>query len=130
EQLGMPPAAARPGRAPDLVDAAIAVILDERPPVFSAALGWLERELVEQCHRRGIKVMAMVATVEDARTAAADGADMIVAQGSEAGGHPSLGGKPAPPDATRVGLIPLPPQAVDAAPAPGLAAGGVGEGRG
>src|SRR5207245_1818012 len=94
EQLGIPPTAARPGRAPDLVDAAIAVILDERPPVFSAALGWLERELVEQCHRRGISVMAMVATVEDARTAAADGADMIVAQGSEAGGHRSLDGKP------------------------------------
>jgi len=59
EQLGIPPTAARPGRAPDLVDAAIAVILDERPPVFSAALGWLERELVEQCHRRGIKVVTM-----------------------------------------------------------------------
>jgi len=130
EQLGIPPTAARPGRAPDLVDAAIAVILDERPPVFSAALGWLERELVEQCHRRGIKVMAMVATVEDARTAAADGADMIVAQGSEAGGHRSLDGKPASPEATSVGIIALLPQVVDAVPVPVVAAGGIADGRG
>src|SRR3989441_12923580 len=91
-------------------------ILDERPPVFSAALGWLEHELVEQCHRRGIKVMAMVATVEDARTAAADGADMIVAQGSEAGGHRPPGGKPAAPEGASGGIIGLPPQVGRAVP--------------
>ncbi len=98
--------------------------------MFSAALGWLERELVEQCHRRGIKVMAMVATVEDARAAAADGADMIVAQGSEAGGHRSLDGKPESPEATSVGIIALLPQVVDAVPVPVVAAGGIADGRG
>src|SRR5437899_880585 len=57
--LGIPPAMARPARAPDLVEATIRVVLDERPPVFSAALGWLEPGLAEEYRRRGIKTMAM-----------------------------------------------------------------------
>ena len=73
-----------------MLDATIQVVLDEQPPVFSAALGWLEPSLADQCRRRGIKVMAMISTVEDARAAAAGGADVIVAQGGEAGGHRSI----------------------------------------
>src|SRR5256712_9841279 len=53
ERLGIPTTATSPGRAPDLVDAAGAVVLEERPPVFSTALGWLEPRLAEACHRRG-----------------------------------------------------------------------------
>src|SRR5256886_4680898 len=53
ERLGIPTTATSPGRAPDLVDAAVAVVLEERPPVFSTALGWLEPRLAEACHRRG-----------------------------------------------------------------------------
>src|SRR6266508_1173536 len=52
QRLGIPTTMARPARAPDLVDAAIKVVLDERPPVFSAALGWLEPGLVDDCRRR------------------------------------------------------------------------------
>src|SRR5207247_6006206 len=70
ERLGIPTTATSPGRAPDLVDAAVAVVLEERPPVFSTALGWLEPRLAAACRRRGIKVMAMVSTVDDARPAA------------------------------------------------------------
>ena len=73
QRLNIPAMTARPGRAPDVVDAAVEVVLDERPAVFSAALGWLEPALVEQCRRRGIKMLAMVSNVEDARAAAADG---------------------------------------------------------
>ena len=130
QRLGIPTTMARPARAPDLVDAAIKVVLDERPPVFSAALGWLEPGLVDDCHRRGIKVMAMVSTVEDARTAAAGGADVIVAQGGEAGGHRSIDGKPAASDATTVGIMALLPQVVDAVRVPVVAAGGIADGRG
>ena len=128
--LGIPTTLARPTRAPDLVDDAVKVVLEERPAVFSAALGWLDRGLVDDCHRRGIKVMAMVSTVEDARTAAAGGADVIVAQGGEAGGHRSLDGKPAAPETTTVGLIALLPQVVDAVRVPVVAAGGIADGRG
>ena len=37
ERLGIPPTTARPARGPNLVDAALEVVLEERPPVFSAA---------------------------------------------------------------------------------------------
>ena len=130
ERLGIPKTATRPGRPPDLVDAAIAVVLEERPPVFSTALGLLEPRLVTECHRRGIKVMSMVATVEDARTAVADGADVVVAQGGEAGGHRSVDGKAVSPDATTVGIMALLPQVVDAVRVPVVAAGGIADGRG
>ena len=108
----------------------VQVVLDERPPVFSAALGWLEPGLADECHGRGIKIMAMVSTVEDARIAAAGGADVVVAQGSEAGGHRSIDGKPASPEATSVGVMALLPQVVDAVRVPVVAAGGIADGRG
>ncbi|MGH7344805.1 MAG: NAD(P)H-dependent flavin oxidoreductase, partial [Candidatus Rokuibacteriota bacterium] len=62
QHLGIPTTMARPTRAPDLLDATVQVVLDERPPVFSAALGWLEPRLTDECHRRGIRVIAMVST--------------------------------------------------------------------
>jgi nitronate monooxygenase len=130
QHLGIPTTMARPGRAPDLMEATINVVLDERPSVFSAALGWLEPRCAEECRRRGIKTMAMVSTVEDARTAAAGGADVVVAQGSEAGGHRSIDGKPASPEATTVGMMALLPQVVDAVRVPVVAAGGIADGRG
>src|SRR5439155_1687097 len=95
-------------------------------PIVQSGMGGvagLEPRLAEACHRRGIKVMAMVSTVDDARTAARDGADVIVAQGGEAGGHRSVDGKPASPEATTVGLMALLPQVVDAVRVPVVAAG-------
>src|SRR5207245_10045797 len=130
QRLGIPTTMARPARAPDLVDAAVRVVLEERPAVFSAALGWLEPGLVDDCHRPGIKVVGMVSTVGDARTAAAGGAEVIVAQGGEAGGHRSIDGKPASPEATTVGIMALLPQVVDAVRVPVVAAGGIADGRG
>jgi nitronate monooxygenase len=130
-RLGIPPSLARPAAAPDVVEAALRVILDERVPVFSGALGRLDRELVSACHVRGVKVMIMAATVEDARQAVAAGADVIVAQGSEAGGHRSVDGKPASPEAVAgTGTIALIPQMVDAVRVPVVAAGGLADGRG
>jgi nitronate monooxygenase len=130
QSLGIPTTTSRPARAPDLLDATIQVVLEERPPVFSAALGWLDHRLSESCHRRDIKLLAMVSTVADARVAAAEGADVIVAQGGEAGGHRSIDGKPTTPDSTTVGTIALLPQVVDAVRVPVVAAGGIADGRG
>ena len=112
------------------MDASLKVLLDERPAVFSAALGWLEPALADECHRRGIKIMAMVSTVQDARAAAGAGADVLVAQGSEAGGHRSIDGKPASPETTSIGVMALLPQVVDAVRVPVVAAGGIADGRG
>jgi nitronate monooxygenase/enoyl-[acyl-carrier protein] reductase II len=78
--------------------------------------------LVDRVHAAGAKVIQQVHTVAQARDAAAGGADVIIAQGSEAGGQGLVGG---------VGAMALVPAVVDAvAPVPVLVAGGVADGRG
>jgi nitronate monooxygenase len=130
QNLGIPTTMARPTRGPDLMEATIKVVLDERPAVFSAALGGVDPGLADECRRRAIKIREMVWSVEDARIAAAGGADVIVGQGGEAGGHRSIDGKPASPEATSVGGMALLPQMVDAVRVPVVAAGGIADGRG
>lgn len=130
ERLGIPTVHGRPGAAPNLVDAAFEVILEERVPVFSAAIGNPSPEMVQRCHERGIRVVAMVATLDDARAVAAAGVDAVIAQGGEAGGHRSVGVKPLSPEAANIGTMALVPQVVDAVRLPVIAAGGLADGRG
>jgi nitronate monooxygenase len=76
---------------------------------------------VDSVHDAGGLVMHTVGSAEEARRAAGIGADIIVAQGWEAGGH-VWGG---------VATLPLVPAVVDAvAPLPVIAAGGIGDARG
>jgi nitronate monooxygenase len=76
---------------------------------------------VEAVHAAGGIVLHTVGSAEEARRAVAAGADVIVAQGWEAGGH--VWG--------RVATLPLVPAVVDAvAPVPVIAAGGIGDARG
>jgi nitronate monooxygenase len=131
KELGVEPTLARPPAMPDVLGAAIDVVIDERVPVFSTALvGTQDAALVGRCHERGVKVLTMVASVDDARAAAASGVDVIVAQGGEAGGHRSIGGKPASPDRESISTMALVPAVVDAVRVPVLAAGGIADGRG
>lgn len=122
----------RPPSPPDLVNAAIEVMLEERVPVFSAGLGIPEPELTERFHRAGSTVITMVTSVGDALTAAADGTDVVVVQGSEAGGHRSVGQKRSAEAALGSGLFTLLPEAIDrlAGAVPVVAAGGIVDGRG
>ena len=129
-RLDLPAVATAPPPAPNLVEAAFDVVLEERVPVFSAAVGLPDASMVERCHARGMKVIAMIATVEDARAVAAAGVDVVVAQGGEAGGHRSVGVKPATPAMAMVGTLALVPQVVDIVRAPVVAAGGLADGRG
>ncbi len=128
--LGLPSTTGRPPAVPDLIPAAIEVILDERPKVFSIGLGNPDPALVNACQERGIQVMAMVTTVDHARTVERAGVDMIVAQGAEAGGHRSTWSKPPTVAAVSVGTLTLVPQIVDAVRVPVIAAGGIADGRG
>src|SRR5918994_7728963 len=106
EELGLPSTLARPAAAPDVLAAAIDVVVEERVPVFSTALlAEHDAALVRRCHGRGVKVVTMVTSVADARAAEASGVDVIVAQGGEAGGHRSVGGKPATPAADSIGTV-------------------------
>jgi nitronate monooxygenase len=125
--LGLPDSDAPPSRRLDTIDASIDVIVEERVPVWSIGLGLPSREAVARCHERGIHVMVMVETVGDAKAAEQAGADSIVAQGSEAGGHRSRWRRSA--DAS-VGTLALVPEVVDAVRVPVIAAGGIADGRG
>jgi NAD(P)H-dependent flavin oxidoreductase YrpB (nitropropane dioxygenase family) len=104
-------------------DAAIDAVLAARPPVFSTAWPTPEHDLAllfARAHEIGAVVMHMVSTVHEARRAAEAGADVIVAQGTEGGGHVGL-----------IGAMVLVPQVVRAvAPVPVLAAGGIADGAG
>ncbi len=128
--LGLPSVTARPALPPDLVPSALQVVLEEQVPVLSIAVGSPDQELVAECHRRGIKVIAMVTTVADALTVEAAGVDAVVAQGAEAGGHRAHFEKPPSPERGVVGTLALVPQLVDALHVPVIAAGGIADGRG
>jgi nitronate monooxygenase len=129
-RLGLPAQSERPAQLPDLIPDAFQVILEERVPVFSVGLGNPGSQMVEACHHHGIKVIAMVTTVEDARVVEATGLDVVVAQGGEAGGHRSHFEKPASPEVGAVGTVVLVPEVVDAVRIPVIAAGGLADGRG
>jgi nitronate monooxygenase len=127
--LGLPAADAPPARPPATVDAAFDVIVEEAPPVFSVGLGVPTPEMVARCRERGMRIIAMAATVPDAVTLAESGADAIMAQGGEAGGHRSTWVKREGPDRAVIGALALVPQVVDAVRVPVIAAGGVCDGR-
>jgi NAD(P)H-dependent flavin oxidoreductase YrpB (nitropropane dioxygenase family) len=98
-------------------------LLTARPKVISTAWAALEQDLggyVARAHAVGALAMHMISTVAEAKVAARAGMDIIVAQGTEGGGHIGL-----------MGTMPLVPMVVSAvAPIPVLAAGGVADGRG
>jgi nitronate monooxygenase len=125
-ELGVPESASAPAARPDLLRLALDVVLDERVPLWSVGLGLPPRETIARCHDRGVRVMVMIANVDDARADAA-GVDVIVAQGAEAGGHRSIWRRDAPAD---VGTFALVPEVVDAVRVPVVAAGGIADGRG
>ncbi len=129
-RLGIPDAAGRPPGMPDLLDAAFEVILEERVPVWSIGLGDPGPEMVRRCRERNIRVVAMAATVADARVLDRSGVDVIVAQGSEAGGHRSTWVKTRTAEEASIGLVVLVPQVVDAVRCPVVASGGIVDGRG
>jgi nitronate monooxygenase len=118
---------APPARRPDDLAAKIAVIREERVPVWSIGLGLPAAEEVSRCHDRGVLVMVMVTNVADARAAAGVGTDIIVAQGAEAGGHRSTWREGAHADISTFALI---PEVADAVGVPVVAAGGIADGRG
>ena len=99
--------------------AAVQMTLAQRVPVLSLAWG-RATDLTYQAHEAGIKVIHMINTPEEAGQVASDGADVIIAQGTEGGGHVGM-----------MSTMSLVPQVVDLVGAvPVLAAGGIADGRG
>jgi nitronate monooxygenase len=104
-------------------------LLAAGPPIVSSVMGLYPPDFVAQLKARGISYFANVSTVSEARAAEAAGADVIVAQGMEAGGHR---GAFDAGEAERqlVGLFALLPAVVDAVKVPVVATGGIADGRG
>jgi enoyl-[acyl-carrier protein] reductase II len=103
----------------DQVKGWVDVTLEERVPVLIAGLG-NPGPATAEAHKLGMKVMALCGNVKQARDHAANGVDVVIAQGHEAGGHTG-----------RIGGMVLIPAVVDAVtPKLVVAAGGIADGRG
>jgi nitronate monooxygenase len=99
-----------------------------RPEVVSFHFGLPEKKLLERVKATGAKILSSATTVEEAVWLEANGCDVIIAQGLEAGGH--RGNFFHDDIASQVGTMALVPQVVDAVKVPVIAAGGIADGRG
>jgi nitronate monooxygenase len=109
-------------------DDALAVVLEEKPPVFSFTFGIPPPEALDSLREAGIKVLGTATTVAEAQQLEDAGCDAIVAQGAEAGGH--RGTFDSPFEAAMIGTVALVPLIADHVSCPVVAAGGIMDGRG
>ncbi len=128
--LGIPPRQPFPTNRTDIVGLGtggtltsqmeqVEAVCEAKPDIFAGGLG-MSGEAVEMCHRAGIKVVSLIGSMRHAKRVLDMGVDIIVAQGTEAGGHTG-----------KIGTMALVPSIVDAVrPIPVVAAGGIGDGRG
>jgi nitronate monooxygenase len=110
-------------------DAAMATVIEDlHPAVVSFHFGLPEAPLLNRVKATGAAIIGNATSVDEARWLEQRGADAIIAQGFEAGGHTGrfLGSDPA----EAMGLFALLPQVVDAVSVPVIAAGGIANGRG
>ncbi len=103
---------------PEMIVPYLPVLYDEEVRIFVAGLAVPEKHVPEM-KRHGLTIMVMTGKVAHAKRAEAAGADVVAAQGTEAGGHTG-----------ESGTLALVPQVVDAVRIPVVAAGGIVDGRG
>jgi nitronate monooxygenase len=104
------------------------LVLDLRPRVVSFHFGLPPGDALTRIKQTEAVVLSSATTVAEARKLEAEGADGIIAQGLEAGGH--RGTFTAGDGAGLIGTMALVPQVVDAVRVPVIAAGGIADGRG
>jgi nitronate monooxygenase len=123
----VPPEAAD-ARPPDFA-AQFETLLELAPPAVSSVMGLYTPEQVKRLKAKGIAWIANVSTVTEAIEAERAGADVIAAQGSEAGGHRGCFDA-AEAEVRQVGTFSLIPSVVDAVRLPVVATGGIADPRG
>lgn len=111
-------AGVEPLLTPGAVRGQVEVVLDAAPALVVLTFA-APGDFIEECHRRGIKVAALVGSTGRAIAAEQAGVDLLIAQGTEGGGHTGY-----------TGTLPLIPAVVDRVSLPVLAAGGIVDGRG
>ncbi len=123
----IPPEAA--DATPPDFEAQCDAMLEAGPAIISSVMGLYPHDFIRRMKSRGIAWFANISTVAEARAAEAAGADAIVAQGAEAGGHRGAFDA-AEAAAQTVGLFSLLPAVVDAVRVPVIATGGIADARG
>ncbi|MDP3892481.1 nitronate monooxygenase family protein [Nocardioides sp.] len=126
QQLGVPPLPEGEGREGVLgwlhsvARSHVDIALGHRPVLIANALGSPPKDVIDQAHQHGVKVAALAGAAKHALSHVANGVDIIVAQGYEAGGHTG-----------EIASMVLTPEIVDAVgpDVPVLGAGGIGSGR-
>ncbi|WP_316309909.1 NAD(P)H-dependent flavin oxidoreductase, partial [Clavibacter michiganensis] len=127
DEVGVEPPA-RPERYLPSLEEQLDAIWQAAPAAISVVFGVPTGELVDEAHRRGIRVIGTATTVAEARALEAGGVDAVVATGMEAAGHRVSFLRPA--EQSLVGLFSLLPQVADAVHVPVIAAGGIADRRG
>ena len=103
---------------PEMIRPHMQVVFEEGVKIFVAGLA-VPEEFIKEMHERDMLVMVMCGRVRHAEKSVAAGADIVAAQGTEAGGHTG-----------EIGALALIPQVVDKVNVPVIAAGGMADGRG
>jgi nitronate monooxygenase len=104
-------------------------MLEAGPAIISSIMGLYPDHFIARMKSGGIKWFATVTTVSEAKAAESAGADVIIAQGMEAGGHRGAFDATTA-EARMIGLFSLLPAVVDAVKVPVVATGGIADGRG
>ncbi|MEU1267288.1 nitronate monooxygenase [Streptomyces sp. NPDC005799] len=109
----------------DGYDAKLAVLLDNPVPVVSFHFGVPSRDVVDSLHRLGTFVLVTATTAEEALAVERSGADVVIAQGVEAGGHQGTHRDTPENDGAGIGLLSLVAQVRETVSVPIVAAGGI-----
>lgn len=117
-----------PSHYPPSFSTQVDALLEARPPVFSFVFGVPDARILAACRVRDIVTVGAATTIAEAQALEAAGVDMIVASGSEAGGHrPSF---LAPAEESLMGTFALTQLVASRVRIPVIAAGGIADARG
>ncbi|MFF3464975.1 nitronate monooxygenase [Streptomyces sp. NPDC001984] len=109
----------------DGYDAKLAVLVDDPVPVVSFHFGVPSREVIDSLHRVGTFTLVTATTAEEALAVQRSGADAVIAQGVEAGGHQGTHRDVPENDGSALGLLSLVAQVRETVDIPVVAAGGI-----